>query len=213
MGEETMNKRIHRVLSSAVRSPDSVKTPAHCRLIEEVERYLRRHPCERERLAPLLDQLDASWDPFDRRTFPGHVTASGIALEGASILLILHPFLKKWLQPGGHVEPGETPLQAARREVLEETGMQSEVHPWHEENRMPLDIDVHRIPANPKKGEPAHWHYDFRYLLRAGALQGRRENDHESAWKPLQEVDEPHLKMLIVKLGDPEFSHQPGART
>lgn len=186
------------------------------RVIEEVERYLRRHPCERERLAPLLAQLEAAPDPFARSSLPGHVTASAIVTEDEKILLVLHPFLKKWLQPGGHVEPGETPLQAARRELLEETGLGSEVHPWHEENRMPVDIDVHRIPENPKKDEPAHWHYDFRYLLRAGMPEGRQdhgEEDHELGWKPLGEVDEPHLKILIAKLGGPECSLEQGLRT
>jgi hypothetical protein len=28
-----------------------------------------------------------------------------------------------------------------------------------------FDIDIHPIPANPKKNEPAHEHFDLRYLL------------------------------------------------
>lgn len=29
---------------------------------------------------------------------------------------------------------------------------------------VPFDIDTHIIPENPKKGEPAHFHHDFRYI-------------------------------------------------
>jgi 8-oxo-dGTP diphosphatase len=39
------------------------------------------------------------------------------------ILLVRHRRLGTWLPVGGEVEPGETPLEAARRELSEETGL------------------------------------------------------------------------------------------
>lgn len=38
-------------------------------------------------------------------------------------LVIFHKRLRKWLPPGGEIHPGETPLEAARRELFEETGL------------------------------------------------------------------------------------------
>ncbi len=133
-----------------------------------VDEYLREYPSESGALVPLTEQLHKGGDITRRRTWPGHVTASGIVLSRDTVLLVFHPYLKRWLQPGGHVESSEAPLDAAIREVQEETGIATFPHPWHLKAGIPLDIDIHAIPENPAKGEPAHMHFDFRYLLVRG---------------------------------------------
>ncbi|MDI3280552.1 MAG: NUDIX domain-containing protein [Bacillota bacterium] len=50
------------------------------------------------------------------------VSAGVAVIDGEQVLLIYHR-RGEWLMPKGHVEPGETPAQAARREVGEETGI------------------------------------------------------------------------------------------
>ena len=54
-----------------------------------------------------------------------HHSAGAVVLDGPRCLLIRRG--REWIFPKGHVEPGESPEEAARREVLEETGIEIEV--------------------------------------------------------------------------------------
>jgi ADP-ribose pyrophosphatase YjhB (NUDIX family) len=53
-----------------------------------------------------------------------------------------------WSLPGGHVEPGESVAEAARREVAEETGIVAEI--------LGL-VDLHEVIR--REGEAVSWHY------------------------------------------------------
>lgn len=123
---------------------------------------------------------------FFRDTFdPGHFTASAFVLspDGTRLLLIFHRKLRMWLQPGGHIEPTDRDLvEAARREVTEETGLDELCL----EDPM-FDIDVHRIPAFGET--PAHLHHDVRCVMVASRLEVRAGDDVSDArWFNIQTV-------------------------
>jgi len=56
-----------------------------------------------------------------------HRSAGGLVVDGSRILLISTQTGTRWQLPKGHIEPGETPEQAAVREVREETGVTGRV--------------------------------------------------------------------------------------
>lgn len=49
--------------------------------------------------------------------------ASAAVLDGERLLLTRRSDNGEWCMPGGGIEPGERPAEAAEREVLEETGL------------------------------------------------------------------------------------------
>ncbi len=150
---------------------------------------------EADHRARMLALLEASGDPFARDHFaPGHFTASAFVLspDARDLLLILHGKFRLWLQPGGHIDPEDADVvAAARRETAEETGLgDDDVQPMVELGTL-LDLDIHGIPANPRKNEPAHEHFDVRVLLRATTRAAVAGSDALKArWVPLAEVED-----------------------
>ncbi len=149
--------------------------------------YMAHYPAEAADLQQLTDHVAEADDTILRRNnFIGHLTCAGFVMaeDTGRILLLHHRSLDKWLQPGGHFDPEDTsPLEAARREIQEETGFGSEltyVPADAAEPLMPFAIDVHHIPANPRKQEPAHYHYDFRYAFTLPHELPPRIDAHES---------------------------------
>lgn len=104
-------------------------------------------------------------DCFCRSHAAGHITGSAWLLNpaGDKALLTLHRNLKRWMQTGGHADGDPDVLRTALREAEEESGICG-ICPLSTEI---MDVDIHRIPANPRKGEGEHLHYDIRFLLQA----------------------------------------------
>lgn len=133
-----------------------------------LRRHVQRWPEDRELAARFAAFLDAHDDCLLRRCVPGHITASAWILspDDGSVLLTHHRKLGRWLQLGGHVDGEAHVERAALREAQEESGMGEftfvAVAP---DGLVPLDLDVHPIPA--RGSEPRHDHWDVRFLLRA----------------------------------------------
>jgi len=155
-------------------------------LLALLERYVPIDTDDGDTHVRLTDFAQSSSDCMSRHHPPGHITASAwiVDHQRTAALLVHHRKLDRWLQPGGHVEDDASVLAAARREVEEETGLKSvEVY----SNEI-FDLDIHPIPA--RKNEPAHLHYDVRFLFIADPGQSLQlsEESHDLRWFTNAEV-------------------------
>lgn len=110
---------------------------------------------EARSLTRIVSGLGTLRRPFDEAADPEHFTGSALVVGSRGTVLHLHKRLHLWLQPGGHVDPGEGPSDAALREAQEETGLVL-AHPV--EGPRLIHVDVHSAARG-------HTHLDLRYLL------------------------------------------------
>ena len=180
---------------------------------ELYSKYIAIYKDDSAALKLLAEQLENDdQDIISRKNFVGHVTASAFIVNKNTrqVLLLHHKSLGKLLQPGGHVDNMDSsPLDAALREVEEETGLRSEdleLRPILRQcTEVPFHIDSHYIPENPRKNEPGHYHHDFRYLY----ITDKSDisiNDKES--KGFRWIDwdifaeDPHFTIVVDRIED-----------
>lgn len=122
-------------------------------------------------------------------------------IDQGKFLLHFHEKHQKWLPPGGHLEENETPPQAARREVFEETGLKIEF--FEEEHLVYDQWNAHSIPRPfaclletiPQRGkEPAHEHIDCIFVARP--ISGKLI---QGFWFTLEEIMKltPHKEIFL----------------
>ena len=156
------------------------------------------HAPARKKSAP---KKPANKPPYAKRV--DEVSAGGLVVDRAGKLGLLigrrdqkDPTGKKilWSLPKGHIEEGETPEQAAIREVAEETGIDAAID-------KPLGVIDFWFMAGGKRIHKTVHHFLFR---ESGGLLAAQESEvDEVAWFPLDEIIDklayPDEKKLIAR--------------
>lgn len=135
-----------------------------------VEQIVPGDSLEAEHRGSVLAWLEQTDDIFRRvkpRTPSQHLVAYFLMVDprGPHILLVDHLKAGRWLPTGGHVEPGESPVETVRREVVEELGIVARFTDWQGER--PLFVTV-----TPTVGEVDDRHTDVSLWF---VLDGRRD--------------------------------------
>ena len=133
-----------------------------------------------------------------------HFTATGFLIRDGKVLLLRHRKLDKWLPFGGHVDPGEDPVQALLREAREETGFEVEIIGGAPQ------IVADGVTALPspetillERIESGHYHIDLIYFVRpVGGNQQLATREHsEMRWFSHRDLAAPEVVNDVRVLG------------
>lgn len=131
------------------------------------------------------------------------------------VLLVHHKKFDMWLQPGGHVENNENPVETAIREVMEETGIDISFLKNKNERIdqdgtfliLPQFILEETIPEY--KDQPQHFHTDIQYVVEVEEtkLKHNPNESHDIRWFTNEETKNIKIhedtRQILIKLFDP----------
>lgn len=143
---------------------------------------------EQERLRSLyLAHVSQHEDAMWRECTSGHLTASTVVVDATHtrVLLTLHPKVHRWLQLGGHCEPGDTSLcEAALREAREESGIDG----LELVSPMPARLDRHLVPCAGPGTSVAHLDVQYVAVAPEGARERISDESLDLAWWPVDDL-------------------------
>ena len=169
-------------------------------LLEKLQAYNTHDADESVMLKRMVAFVIGHENCFDRALKVGHITGSAwvVSPDHSHVLLLHHRKLNRWLQPGGHSDGDPDTLAVALRETEEESGVPAQhIKPV---TTAIFDIDIHAIPE--RGDEPAHEHFDVRFLfeLDAGIPLARNDESNALEWVPIAKISEFNDERSILRM-------------
>ena len=180
-----LDERRGKALSGRFRKLIAVMTSTQSKLLELLGKYQPACSAQLQLKTDYAAFITANPDCCERHLAIGHLTGSAwlVSADGLRAVLMHHRKLNRWLQPGGHADGDADMARVALREAEEETGLTGlTVVPEI------FDLDRHEIAA--RGNEPAHWHYDMRFVVRAGGNEAFVQNAESLAlvWREIAQM-------------------------
>lgn len=175
-------------------------------LQQQLESYVPYNEQEEKDRELMLHLLKTCPDIFTRENRTAHFTASSWLLNKKhdKVLLIYHNIYHSWAWTGGHADGEEDLLSVAKREAMEETGVQD----IREIGDNIYSLEVLTVDGHEKRGAyvSSHLHLNVTYLLEADEEEVLRVKPDENSgvrWFPLEEaikaVSEPWMAERIYR--------------
>ena len=167
-------------------------------LLSKLNRYQPFDAHEYSMCERIVKFVKENPDCFERTLLIGHITGSAFIVNKrhTHTLITHHQKLDKWLQLGGHSDGDPNTMNVALREAEEESGLKT-IAPISEDI---FDVDVHKIPA--RKNEPAHYHYDIRFLFEADDAEKLiiTNESNDLRWIPLERMEEYTTEETVLRM-------------
>lgn len=149
-----------------------------------------------------------------------HYTATVFVVSKSTprkFLLTHHKKFDKWMPPGGHIEDMENPLEAAIREVKEESGI--DISPFLEKiniiddraRALPLPMFVLEERIDPYGDQAEHYHIDFVYVIEMDEqpVIHQEKESHQIGWFTVEDIQNipvfdnvrHEIEAVLAKLG------------